>query len=282
MTTPDDIETRIRDFFENNFEALQLEGGHSLAPEVKEAALQQVLLYWRRLSDIANRVTDTEVRLNLPDQCTPKGRHFGIDGVVDIVRENDRVIMYDLKTHAADVVRANREFYARQLNVYAHIWQHLRGQPLDETAVISTQYPEIIKEALASGDTTRLDAELLRWDPVIDIPFDASQLAATIDEFGAVVDAIEDGEFSPPSIAKLRGRASGERLTFAGSVCRNCDARFSCSTYRMYAQESRGTAERRFRSDYLTIDLETDAEREERLLAGLDTMPDLAVLNALI
>ena len=59
----DDIEARINEFFEENFAALLLEGGHSLAPEVKETARQQVLMYWRKLRDIAERVTDTEVRL---------------------------------------------------------------------------------------------------------------------------------------------------------------------------------------------------------------------------
>jgi len=55
----DDIEKLILDFFDENFEALRLEAGHSLAPEVKATALYQVLLYWRRLKDVASRVTDT-------------------------------------------------------------------------------------------------------------------------------------------------------------------------------------------------------------------------------
>ena len=49
--------------------------------------------------------------------------------------------MYDVKTHDAEAVRANLTL-ERQLNVYAHIWQNLRGQGLDEPAVISTALPE--------------------------------------------------------------------------------------------------------------------------------------------
>ncbi len=85
----DEIEQLIRDFFYQNFEALRLEAGHSLAPEVKETALSQVLLYWMRLHEVARRVTDTEVALNLPEQVSQRGRKFRIEGVVDMVRGND-------------------------------------------------------------------------------------------------------------------------------------------------------------------------------------------------
>src|SRR5690348_9617353 len=138
----DDVEARIHEFFEENFEALRLAGDRSLAPEVKEAALQQVLLYWRRLKDIALKVTDTEVRLNLPHQVTPQGRMFGIEGIVDIVREQGETVMYDIKTHDADAIRQNLGAYEQQLNVYAYIWQKLRGEALDAMAIIATRFPQ--------------------------------------------------------------------------------------------------------------------------------------------
>jgi hypothetical protein len=168
----DDVEDRIREFFEENLQALQAEGGHPLAPDAKETALQQVLLYWRKLRGIAEKVTDTEVRLTLPEQLTPRGRKFAIEGIVDIVRENDRTVMYDLKTHDATSVRQNIEPYEQQLNVYAHIWQNLRGQPLDEMAIIMTALPESIAEAIQTGDEACLADELERWDPVVPVPFD--------------------------------------------------------------------------------------------------------------
>ena len=64
----EDMEQRINEFFEDNFAALKMEGGHSLAPEVKETARQQTLMYSRKLRAVAERITDTEVRLNLPQQ----------------------------------------------------------------------------------------------------------------------------------------------------------------------------------------------------------------------
>ncbi len=69
-------------------------------------------MYWKKLRHIAEKVTDTEVRLNLPNQTTPKGRGFCVEGVVDIVREDEKVTMYDIKTHdlaviATDTMRRN-------------------------------------------------------------------------------------------------------------------------------------------------------------------------------
>jgi hypothetical protein len=55
-----------RQVFEQNYEELRLDSGHAVTPHVKETALQQVLLYWRVLHEVAENVTDTEVRLSLP------------------------------------------------------------------------------------------------------------------------------------------------------------------------------------------------------------------------
>lgn len=257
----------IRDRFEENLAVLQLEGGHALAPEVKESARNQVLLYWRKLRDVAERITDTEVKLSLPGQYTPQGREFCIEGVVDIIRDNDRTVMYDVKTHDADVIEADKGSYEAQLNVYAHIWQNLRGQQLDATAIICTAYPLTMREALRENDDERMEFELARWNPLIDIPFSEDHVQQTITEFGKVVDQIEGRDFAPPALERLKGRLPGMNTVFAVHVCRNCDARFSCAAYRDYARGSRGGAESRFRQ-YLD-DFGDDAERTDRIVSGL-------------
>src|SRR6185436_10904951 len=89
-----EMEAFIRQVFEQNYEELSLDSGHAITPYVKQTALNHVLLYWRLLRDIAENVTDTEVRLSLPNQETPRGRNYTIEGIVDIVRENDRTVMY--------------------------------------------------------------------------------------------------------------------------------------------------------------------------------------------
>lgn len=277
--TDNNIEIHIRSFFDENFEALRLEAGHSLSPEVKETALQQVMLYWRRLNDIASKVTDTEVRLHLPGQTSPGGRKFGIEGVVDIVRENDRTVMYDIKTHNAETIQGNIESYEKQLNVYAYIWQQLQGQPLDNTAVISTSYPDIIREALTSGDTARLEYELPRWNPLIEIPFSPTSVDETIQDFGLIVDAIEDGKFAAPPISKLFSKAPGSRMNFAVSVCRNCDARFSCEAYRAFALGSQSTSEQYIRAYF--SDIGTETQRDDWVISALDVAPGVDELGDL-
>ena len=76
----------LRDAFEANFERLREESGRVVTPDVKRAAFEQVLLYWRRLRTLAEQVTETEVHLVLPDQRSPEGRRYTLEGVVDIVR----------------------------------------------------------------------------------------------------------------------------------------------------------------------------------------------------
>lgn len=258
-----EIEAFIRDVFEENFEQLRLESGHTISPSAKEAALNQVLLYWRKLRDIAERITDTEVVLSLPGQETPKGREYTIEGVVDIVREDDRVVMYDIKTHDADYIRANIELYQQQLNVYAFIWEELRKQPLDEAAVISTAFPDYVRRALDSGDSRQLQAALNRWNPIIPIVYDPAQRDRTLHEFGRIVDMIEDGEFEAPPVDRLQEKIPGPRVErFAVRVCRNCDARFSCDSYRAYVAPRGITG-----MSYL---VENDPGTEEWRTASLD------------
>src|SRR5207247_1478903 len=126
-----EVEARIDEFLDQNLAELQADRGHALAPQVRETARKQVKLYWRRLRDIATRVTDTEVRLGLTGEVTPAGRPFAIEGVVDIVRDERRTVLYDVKTHPEKAIRASATEYEAQLNVYAHIWQTLRGERLD-------------------------------------------------------------------------------------------------------------------------------------------------------
>ena len=272
---PDPMEERIVEFFEENFEMLRIESGHSLSPQAKENARLQVLLYWRKLREVASRVTDTEVRLSLPGQVTPGGRTFGIEGIVDIVREDDITIMYDIKTHNADAIRGNLPEYEKQLNIYAHIWQTLRGQELDATAVISTDIPAPLQEALRSGIENRIQTAMNDWQPLIDVTFDRPHVADTIAAFGAVVDAIECGAFAPPPPTMLSTQRPGSRRSFVRDVCHNCDGRFSCSSYRAYARNASTRRELDFTLYY------RETERDEWVITALDTAPDADTLDAL-
>ncbi|MCP9469950.1 MAG: PD-(D/E)XK nuclease family protein [Nitrospira sp.] len=247
--TNDEVEDRFRDFWERNYDLLRQEGSHVLAEGTKQQALEQALLYWRKLKAIATSVTETEVKLALPGRTTPKGRPYVIEGVVDIVRQGDEIRMYDLKTHEAHEVRAASEHYQHQLNVYAHIWKRLHNQSLSGAAIIATRLPPKLREALGADDRKAIDAEMASWDPVVELPLDDEHVTRTIEEFGRCVDDIEEGKFEPRPSNELHkpygtrrrtdhgdaSRAgSGREPTFAEIHCRNCDARFSCSSYQTY------------------------------------------------
>ena len=282
------VEAFIRDVFHQNYELLRFEGGGSILPEAREAALNQALLYWRRLRGIADRVTDTEVRIHLPNQVTPNGRPFGIEGVVDIIREDDKTLMYDIKTHDADYVRAHTEFYEMQLNLYAYVWQQLRGELLDGTAIIATGYPASVRDAIPSGkladeldeaEDTRLAEVLTVWQPLIDIDIDNTSVEETIRNFGEVIDKIEAGEFAPPPLAVLRDKWQATTETFATRVCRICDARFSCSSYRSYAQQSTGSHMINFARFFHDVQ---PSEQESWVTTTLNASAEDAYIDALL
>ena len=97
------------------------------------------------------------------------------------------------------IIRCNIDLYNDQLNTYAYIWQELYKQALDETAIICTDYPESVKEALLSGDESRIEHALQQWEPVIPLAFDPEKVSRTIQEFGDVVDQIEEYHLAIPN-----------------------------------------------------------------------------------
>lgn len=274
MMQEEEIIERIKQLFEDNYEVMRLEGGHTVTEDIKRLALNQVLFYYQKMKDVATRVTQTEVKLTLPDQKTQKGRNFTIEGIVDIVRDDEETWMYDIKTHDPEYVTANKELYQKQLNVYAHIWQGLRGEALDQTAVISTAYPQALKQAMLVNDLYRVQLEMAKWKPLIEIPFTQDKLEETIDDFAAVVDKIEDKDFTPAPVDVLNSTMQGTTALFGTRVCRNCDARFSCSSYREYAL-SKGRGERGSFKKYFE-DFGSDADQEEWVNANLQNTSETA------
>ncbi len=192
--------------------------------------------------------------------------------MVDIVREDDRTIMYDIKTHDADYVRANINEYEKQLNVYAHIWHGLRGEPLDETAIIATAFPEALNEAIQRQSEALIAREMKRWEPLIPIPLDQSHVDSTIREFGGVVDLIEGKAFAPPPVERLKEKLPGTRAPFAVRVCRNCDARFSCRSYRNYALAA-SSSRIEFKFSEFYGDTGSEPERAEWIAVNLAEAP---------
>lgn len=236
-----EILARLNEFFDANYRQILAEGGaHVLTPRALAQARQQVEHYWKKLREVAVNVTETEVRLQLPNQTTPKGRKFVIEGVVDLVREADRIRMYDIKTHFCGEVLQHTETYAAQLNVYAYIWRELRGQEIHDMGVIAIQLPDGLREAIRVNAQLEIERQLALWNPLVPIAVDSNSLEATFEEIARTVDDIEDGKFHapPPSrLGEVSGadeNAGGRKVLFATLHCRNCDGRFSCGSYREY------------------------------------------------
>jgi len=258
--TQTEIEEKIRERFELNYEILRAEGGHALTNDVKQMALNQILYYYRKMRSVADSITETEVKLSLPDQFTAAGRRFCIEGRVDIVSEQDKVTMYDIKTHEAGYIKANREIFERQLNVYAYIWQRLRENSLDRTAIISTALPPSLRAAIFLKNDERINTEIEKWDPVIPIDFNEESVNETIEDFARVVDKIETHSFEPPPVATLKKKVEGNNVNFALRVCVNCDGRFSCESYREYALQTGIRTAQNFKKYF--EDNRDDAEQE--------------------
>jgi len=263
-----DIEKKIHELFTDNYELLSREAGHLFSENEKSLALIQVLYYWRRLKELAQNVTETEVPLSLPNQKTNSDRKFSIDGVVDIIKDRDDVWMYDIKTHDPEYIRENKDLYEEQLNVYAHIWQKLRGKQLNKTAIISTSLPKPLKAAIQSGDTKKIQEELKKWEPLIELPFDQKKVEKTIENFKEVVDCIEDHHYKAPKTAELGKKAPGSKFAFVTRVCANCDARFSCDPYREHVVGA-GRSDRFGYRKYIEISLSED-EKEEWVNTNLE------------
>jgi hypothetical protein len=157
------------------------------------------------------------------------------------------------------------------LNIYAHIWQNLRGQPLDEVAIIATAYPETLRDALAAQDEEKMLREFEAWDPVVGIDVDPDHVQKVIRDFGRVVDCIEDGEFGPAPLDVLKAPFGKKDTSFGSAVCRNCDARFSCDSYRQYAAGSKARKEAAFKQ-YLE-EYGTELEQQEWLSSELEGLP---------
>ena len=65
-------------------------------------------------------------------------------------------------------------------------------------------------------------------------------LSRAINNFGEVVEHIENSDFAAPDVNTLLKVPDGMKKPFAVNVCRNCDARYSCKSYAEYMKVSKG------------------------------------------
>jgi hypothetical protein len=282
MESSDKFIIELRKMFEDNFEMIRLDSGHALTAYTKEQAWKQVLWYWQKLGYIAKSVTETEHKITLPLQKTLKGRHFTIEGIVDILCTEGTTWMYDIKTHDLEYILSNLNLYEEQLNIYAYVYQKIKQLKLDHIGIISTNIPKDLVRIMRTGNDDQIKKALDEWHPVVEMDFTTDNIEATISNFANVVDAIEDKSFTAPPLEKLKAKVSEHSsVKFATRVCSNCDARFSCPSYRAYLQENQYSYDRSQMKKYL-IDLpnEDPEEQEDWTNANLENKIEQITANA--
>lgn len=158
----------------------------------------------------------------------------------DEAKQFDGVWLYDLKTHDQERIKANLTPYKEQLFIYAFIWKNLQGNQLDNTAIISTSLPNKLEKAIELGKPELIEREVKNWEPIIPIGYSEDEVADMINNFGEVVEHIENSDFAAPDVNTLLNVPDGMKKPFAVHVCRNCDVRYSCKSYAEYMKVSKG------------------------------------------
>lgn len=111
--------------------------------------------------------------------------------------------MYDLNTQEKEMIEENIQDCINQLNVYTHIWQHLRQNKVDNLAIISTAVPRELQKATDENNQAARHHYFKIWYTIIEIPFQQEGVDQMIEAFGEVVDHIENKDFEAPLVEKL-------------------------------------------------------------------------------
>jgi DNA helicase-2/ATP-dependent DNA helicase PcrA len=181
-------------WFGTNYAYLTKRERAYLAPNVKRAALEQVLRYYRRNIGNWKRVKEAEVDVSLVKD------NYILKGSIDLIQgEDDTVEIVDFKSEKKLDVnnpkdREKLDRYRRQLEVYAYIVEERTGIAVSKTHLYYTSEE--------SGN------------PYITFLKNSRSTERTIATFDEVVRRIEAKDFSIP-----------ERPT---KLCKGCDMRFYC------------------------------------------------------
>lgn len=238
------LEEKLEDFFEANFQYLKETNGHTIDNRMKERAYDQVLYYWKKNRNLIEKATRSEVKLSLPEQQTPNKKYsYTLEGTIDVVRQNDMNCLYDITTRSLEQVHGDIKPFREQLNVYAHIWKGLdESNTIDKLGVISTSVPKKVREAVESGVKEKIEKAFDDWEPVVELQYSEDEIAEMINNFGEVVEKIQDCDFKAPSAERLLTVVPGTGETYGNHICSNCDIRFSCESYKQYkGKKSDGT-----------------------------------------
>jgi DNA helicase-2/ATP-dependent DNA helicase PcrA len=185
---------QIEAWFDTNYAYLTKRERVYLAPVVKNAALKQVLNYYRRNEGNWERIKEAEVDVSLVKD------DYILKGSIDLIAGNNGTVeVIDFKSEKKLDVnnikdREKLDRYRRQLEVYAHIVEERMGLEVSKTHLYYTSEEN--------------------GNPYITFTKNSRSIERTIATFDQVVSQIEKKDFGIP-----------ERPT---ELCGDCDMRFYC------------------------------------------------------
>ena len=230
----DELEMKLRELFESNYEYLKENSGHAINETMKERAFDQVLMYWKKHREMLVGGKVSSIKISVPNQKSPSnGIPFSIEGKINVLEKDGKKTLFDVTTNSAEQIEDDIEFYQDELNLYARELEKMQYGQIDETAVLSTSIPRDVRHALRSDDALELNRALENWNPFVSVAHGNEAQEKALEKVGEVVDKINDCKFDPPSPDELNGRYMDGK-TFYVHVCENCDIRKSCESYLQY------------------------------------------------
>jgi DNA helicase-2/ATP-dependent DNA helicase PcrA len=185
-------EPRIRELFDRTFRFLVASDVRPIGDRARDAALAQVLNYFRQNRDEMRRVIQTEVDVSLEKD------DYILAGKVDLLLGGDgKLELLDFKTSprpkdSPELIAA----YERQLCTYAHILERRHGRHVDRLLLYWTSEPR-------------------KQDALMTLPYDPKRVEEAGRHFDETVRRIQACEFAvttPPEAA----------------ICKECDLRMLC------------------------------------------------------
>ncbi len=197
-------EARIRELFDRTFRFLVASDVRPIGDQAREAAVTQVLNYFRQNQDEMRRVIQTEVDVSLEKEG------YILAGKVDLLLGGDgKLELLDFKASprpkdSPELIAA----YERQLCTYAHILEQRHGRQVDRLLLYWT-------------------SEARKEDALMVLPYDPSRVQDAGLHFDETVRRIQAREFAvttPPEVA----------------ICKECDLRMLCHAEGVISREARG------------------------------------------
>lgn len=197
-------EPRICELFDRTFRFLVASDVRPIGDETREAALRQVLNYFRQNRDEMRRVIQTEVDVSLEKDG------YILAGKVDLLLGGDgKLELLDFKTSprpksSPELIAA----YERQLCTYAHVLERRHGRHVDRLLLYWT-------------------SEARKEDALMVLPYDPRRVEEAGLHFDDTVRRIQAREFAvttPPEAA----------------ICKECDIKMLCRAEGIISSEARG------------------------------------------